>query len=99
MLRANTQRASTRIDEIDSNIAHRAQKNRAKHRITLVSKKNQATICLQQVHRRQNVVNKRLLNLNLEMVVIIEGVRHGKSKEETRGEETRRQEETCSKEE
>jgi hypothetical protein len=47
------------------------KKNRTKNRLTLVLKKNQATIRLQQVHRRQNVANKRLLNLNLEMVEVI----------------------------
>jgi len=47
------------------------KKKCAKNRLTLVLKKNQATICLQQVHRRQNVANKRLLNINLEMVEVI----------------------------
>ena len=74
------------------------KKNRSKNRLTLVLKKNQATICFQQVHRRQNVANKHLLNATWKWLKSSKGVKHGNSKEETRGEETCREEETRSQE-
>jgi hypothetical protein len=46
------------------NVRRCGEKMQLKFRLALVTKKNQATICSQQVHRRQNVANKRLSNLN-----------------------------------